>query len=211
MPNEYERRARSRGCATSRRALPRRAASAGRAPLSAWPTMIDETIGSIGSTHGVSDSSRPAMKNAPTIGQNAPPRSTASMPRARRRRRWRSRRRSPRSAAGAPARRRRLERAPCRRRRSRSGRRSRRSASADSTGPASAQPWLVTTRRNSAPACSTGTRIAIDVAVGLDVLLERLVELDLAGGIAGVPSVGAVGRELELLAVEVVAGRDRRR
>ena len=40
--------------------------------------MIEETIGSIGSTHGVSDSSRPAMKNAPTIGQNAPPRRTAS-------------------------------------------------------------------------------------------------------------------------------------
>ena len=42
--------------------------------------MIDETIGSIGSTQGVSESSRPAMKNAPTIGQNEPPRSTASMP-----------------------------------------------------------------------------------------------------------------------------------
>ena len=42
--------------------------------------MIDEMIGSIGSTHGVSESSRPAMKKAPTIGQNEPPRSTASMP-----------------------------------------------------------------------------------------------------------------------------------
>ena len=36
--------------------------------------MIDETIGSIGSTHGVSESSRPATKNAPTIDQNVPPR-----------------------------------------------------------------------------------------------------------------------------------------
>ncbi len=56
--------------------------------------MIDETIGSIGSTHGVSDSSRPATKKAPTIGQNEPPRSTASTPetstaaRRRRRRSW---------------------------------------------------------------------------------------------------------------------------
>src|SRR5438045_9491177 len=55
-------------------------ASVGAAPLRAWPTMIDETIGSIGSTHGVSESSKPAMKNAPTIGQNEPPRRTASMP-----------------------------------------------------------------------------------------------------------------------------------
>ena len=44
--------------------------------------MIDETIGNIGSTQGVSESSRPAMKKAPTIGQKAPPRSTASMPEA---------------------------------------------------------------------------------------------------------------------------------
>src|SRR5204863_3439159 len=55
-------------------------ASAGPEPRSAWPTMIDETIGSIGSTQGVSESSRPAMKNAPTIGQNEPARSTASIP-----------------------------------------------------------------------------------------------------------------------------------
>ncbi len=34
--------------------------------------MIDETIGSIGSTHGVSDSSTPARKNAPTTGQKRP-------------------------------------------------------------------------------------------------------------------------------------------
>ena len=54
--------------------------SAARADLPPSPTMIDETIGSIGSTQGVSDSSRPAMKNAPTTGQNEPPRSTASTP-----------------------------------------------------------------------------------------------------------------------------------
>src|SRR5436190_19778235 len=55
-------------------------ANVGAAPPPAWPTMIDETIGSIGSTHGVSESSKPAMKNAPTIGQNEPPRRTASIP-----------------------------------------------------------------------------------------------------------------------------------
>ena len=87
MPNEYDaasakpRRRDSRP--TRCRAAPRRRAPA--RPLPAWPTMIDETIGSIGSTHGVSESSRPAMKNAPTIGQNEPPRSTASIARARRR------------------------------------------------------------------------------------------------------------------------------
>src|SRR3954471_21760801 len=54
-------------------------ANVGPEPLPAWPTMIDDTIGSIGSTHGVSESSRPAMKNAPTIGQNEPLRSTASI------------------------------------------------------------------------------------------------------------------------------------
>src|SRR4051812_23957249 len=55
-------------------------ANVGPEPLPAWPTMIDDTIGSIGSTHGVSESSKPAMKNAPTIGQNEPPRRTASIP-----------------------------------------------------------------------------------------------------------------------------------
>ena len=49
-------------------------------PVLAWPTMIDETIGNMGNTHGVNDSSRPAMKKAPTIGQNEPLRSTASTP-----------------------------------------------------------------------------------------------------------------------------------
>src|SRR6186713_1870468 len=42
--------------------------------------MIDDRIGSIGSTHGVSDSSTPARKNTPTTVQNRPPRRAASMP-----------------------------------------------------------------------------------------------------------------------------------
>src|SRR3982750_3705471 len=81
MPNEYD-AARAK---TRRRDTPPSApfdpvpAGVGAAGAAAWPTMIDETIGSIGSTHGVSDNSRPAMKNAPTIGQNEPLRSTASI------------------------------------------------------------------------------------------------------------------------------------
>src|SRR6185295_19392007 len=82
MPNEYD-----AASAKPRRRDRRPAAVAEPAPASArpeslpaWPTMIEETIGSIGNTHGVSESSRPAMKNAPTIGQNEPPRSTASIP-----------------------------------------------------------------------------------------------------------------------------------
>ena len=84
MPNEYDAasaKPRRRETPTEARpALAPAAASAGPEPLPAWPTMIDEMIGSIGSTQGVSESSRPATKNAPTIGQNEPPRSTASMP-----------------------------------------------------------------------------------------------------------------------------------
>src|SRR4051794_10747211 len=84
MPNEYDAaraKPRLRDGPADVLAEPAPApASAGPAPLSAWPTMIDETIGSIGSTHGVSESSKPAMKNAPTIGQNEPPRRTASIP-----------------------------------------------------------------------------------------------------------------------------------
>src|SRR6476659_7046583 len=86
MPNEYD----AASAKPRRRDWPADAllepapapapASVGPPPLPAWPTMIDETIGSIGSTQGVSDSSSPAMKNAPTIGQNEPPRSTASIP-----------------------------------------------------------------------------------------------------------------------------------
>src|SRR6516164_3181492 len=84
MPNEYD--------AASAKPRPRDTPPGGTslAPFAparfgvgappAWPTMIDETIGSIGSTHGVNDSSNPATKNAPTIDQNAPPRSTASIP-----------------------------------------------------------------------------------------------------------------------------------
>src|SRR6478735_2885997 len=84
MPNEYDAasaRPRPRDGPDDALAEPAPAPeSAGPEPLPAWPTMIDETIGSIGSTQGVSESSRPAMKNAPTIGQNEPPRSTASIP-----------------------------------------------------------------------------------------------------------------------------------
>src|SRR6478735_444353 len=84
MPNEYDAasaKPRPRDGPDDALRVPAPApASAGPPPLPAWPTMIDETIGSIGSTHGVSESSRPAMKNAPTIGQNEPPRSTASIP-----------------------------------------------------------------------------------------------------------------------------------
>src|SRR5215218_5734437 len=84
MPNEYDAASakprRRDGPAEALAEPPPAPASAGDEPLSAWPTMIDETIGSIGSTHGVRDRSSPAMKKAPTIGQNEPPRSTASMP-----------------------------------------------------------------------------------------------------------------------------------
>ena len=41
--------------------------------------MIDETIGSIGNTQGVSDNRMPARKKTPTTGQNAPLRSTDSI------------------------------------------------------------------------------------------------------------------------------------
>ena len=47
-----------------------------------------------------------------------------------------------------------------------------------------------------------------DVAVGLDLLLEGLVPLDLAGRDLRGAEGCAVGRELELLAIEVVAGSD---
>ena len=128
-----------------RRAAPRRARAGERrrAALPAWPTMIDETIGSIGSTHGVSDSSRPATKKAPTIDQNAPPRSTDSIAPS-----------SPPAAvdgAGSSsiARRRAAARGRTRRRRRRDDAAAaeagqadarRRSASADSTGPRRRSP-----------------------------------------------------------------------
>src|ERR1035438_3340504 len=41
--------------------------------------MIDETIGSMGNTHGVSESRTPAKKKTPTMGQKAPLRSTDSI------------------------------------------------------------------------------------------------------------------------------------
>src|SRR6185436_835186 len=47
------------------------------------------------------------------------------------------------------------------------------------------------------------------IARGLDVLLERLVELHLAGRNGSRPERGASGRELELLAIEVIARSDR--
>src|SRR5690349_15974035 len=81
MPNEYD--------AASAKPRPRETPPLGAPPAApadagvgvpAWPTMIDETIGSIGNTHGVNESSTPARKNAPTTDQNAPPRSTASIP-----------------------------------------------------------------------------------------------------------------------------------
>src|SRR4051812_47668808 len=83
MPNEYDAasakpRPRDTPPPGLAEALPPAPASTG-VGVPAWPTMIEETIGSIGSTHGVSDSSRPAMKKAPTIGQNEPLRSTASI------------------------------------------------------------------------------------------------------------------------------------
>ena len=69
-----------RGSPPVRRRCPRpRARRRRRRPWPAWPTMIDETMGSIGSTQGVSESSRPATKKAPTIDQNVPPRSTDSI------------------------------------------------------------------------------------------------------------------------------------
>ena len=47
------------------------------------------------------------------------------------------------------------------------------------------------------------------IAIGFDVLLEGFVELDLALGQHRRPQRRIGGRELELLAVQVVAGRDR--
>ncbi len=46
-----------------------------RVTLSPWPTMMDDRIGTIGNTQGVSDSSRPATKNSGTINASRPPRS----------------------------------------------------------------------------------------------------------------------------------------
>src|SRR6187401_2986699 len=84
MPNEYDAarpkpRVRDIGRADAAMAPPPADIAAKVAPVPAWPTMIDETIGSIGSTQGVSDSSTPARKKAPTIDQNVPPRSTDSI------------------------------------------------------------------------------------------------------------------------------------
>ena len=179
MPSEYDAASASRDARRRRRA-PTPAPAARPEPLSAWPTMIDETIGSIGSTHGVSESSRPAMKNAPTIGQNEPPRSTASIAG-----------RFAAAVGGAaalvasdgPPRRRRpaARRAPCRRRRSRSGRRRRalhRRIAQARVGAALAGDDAGGTRRRPA---RPERRIVTRVAIGLDVLLEGLVELDLAG------------------------------
>ena len=48
--------------------------------LPLWPTMMDDRIGTIGSTQGVSDSTTPARKKALTTCQKAPVRSAASVP-----------------------------------------------------------------------------------------------------------------------------------
>ena len=195
MPNEYDAAsAKPRPRDTGRRAAePRRLRRrAPVRPLPAWPTMIDETIGSIGSTHGVSESSRPAMKNAPTIGQNEPPRSTASIAR------------SPSAAGGGVAPRsppatparapeaphpRRLDARTCR------------------VPPKPVRPTAARALHRRIAQARVGAALAGDdeaelgaglldrhgdrehVAIGLDVLLEGLVELDLAGRETGAPSV----------------------
>ncbi len=46
--------------------------------VSLLPAMIDDRIGSIGSTQGVNDNSRPITKNAPSTSQKRPLRSTLS-------------------------------------------------------------------------------------------------------------------------------------
>ncbi len=43
-----------------------------RVRRSPWPAMMPETIGTIGSTHGVNASSRPERKNAPIITNTLP-------------------------------------------------------------------------------------------------------------------------------------------
>ena len=159
--------------------------------------MIDETIGSIGSTQGVSESSRPAMKNAPTIGQNEPPRRTASMPVA--------------SAAAAAA---------CSTLVASDGAGAERCIAGGSTRavPAPPKPSAATARRalhRRIAQARVGAALAGDdeaelraglldrdrivhrVAIGLDVLLEGLVELHLARReIAGAPSAAPLGANL---------------
>ena len=216
MPNEYaaasaKPRPRETPPESLAPALPPAPASAGVCGLPAWPTMIDETIGSIGSTHGVSESRRPAMKNAPTIGQNEPPRSTASMP--------------DESAAAAcePA----LDVVAARpgpdgppgSSTTRAVPVAAEAGEADGSGAlhgrvAQAGVGAALARHDKTELGARlldGNQDRDRVAVRLDVLLEGLVVLDLALRDRRRAERRAVRCELELLTVQVVAGSDRER